>query len=144
MIDQILEHWRTEGSLFHSEQEWLLDEVDRLNALLKEVKASTPPTYADGEPCSHPGCLNHVTHPCEGCGRTAGRNNPTYAQGQEETETVEEKEFCCPECDSFDVREISYVDDFGSMECKCCGYRGDPGEDFPSRALPIKEGGEHD
>jgi len=22
-----------------------------------------------GEPCSHPGCLNHKTHPCEGCGR---------------------------------------------------------------------------
>jgi len=27
----------------------------------------------DGEPCSHRGCLNHVTHPCEGCGRVAGR-----------------------------------------------------------------------
>lgn len=29
-------------------------------------------TYKDGEPCKHPGCLNHVTHPCEGCGRIAG------------------------------------------------------------------------
>jgi hypothetical protein len=27
----------------------------------------------DGEPCSHPGCLAHITHPCEGCGRIAGR-----------------------------------------------------------------------
>lgn len=27
----------------------------------------------DGEPCYHPGCLSHVTHPCEGCGRIAGR-----------------------------------------------------------------------
>jgi len=27
----------------------------------------------DGEPCYHAGCLNHVTHPCEGCGRIAGR-----------------------------------------------------------------------
>lgn len=27
----------------------------------------------DGEPCGHPGCLSHVTHPCEGCGRIAGR-----------------------------------------------------------------------
>jgi hypothetical protein len=26
----------------------------------------------DGEPCDHPGCLNHVTHPGEGCGRIAG------------------------------------------------------------------------
>lgn len=25
------------------------------------------------QPCSHPGCLHHRTHPCEGCGRTAGR-----------------------------------------------------------------------
>ena len=27
----------------------------------------------DGEPCSHVGCLNHRTHPCEGCGRIGGR-----------------------------------------------------------------------
>lgn len=27
----------------------------------------------DGEPCEHPGCLSHVSHPCEGCGRKAGR-----------------------------------------------------------------------
>ncbi|MFA6063863.1 MAG: hypothetical protein WC736_14850 [Gallionella sp.] len=26
----------------------------------------------DGVPCSHRGCLHHVTHPCEGCGRIAG------------------------------------------------------------------------
>jgi len=28
----------------------------------------------DGIPCGHPGCLNHVSHPCENCGRIAGRN----------------------------------------------------------------------
>ena len=27
----------------------------------------------DGEPCSHRGCLHHLTHPCEGCGRIAGK-----------------------------------------------------------------------
>lgn len=27
----------------------------------------------DGEPCNHPGCFIHITHPCEGCGRIAGR-----------------------------------------------------------------------
>lgn len=32
--------------------------------------------FKDGEPCDHPGCLSHVTHPCEGCGRTAGRGRP--------------------------------------------------------------------
>lgn len=29
---------------------------------------------ADGEPCGHPGCLHHTTHPCEGCGRIGGRS----------------------------------------------------------------------
>ena len=24
------------------------------------------------KPCKHPGCLSHVSHPCEGCGRIAG------------------------------------------------------------------------
>lgn len=33
--------------------------------------------YLDGEPCHHPGCLQHVTYPCEGCGRIAGKNFPT-------------------------------------------------------------------
>ena len=28
--------------------------------------------FKDGEPCKHPGCLNHITHPCEGCGRRGG------------------------------------------------------------------------
>lgn len=35
----------------------------------------------DGEPCGHRGCLSHVTHPCEGCGRIAGhRAEPTSCQ----------------------------------------------------------------
>ena len=28
--------------------------------------------YRDGEPCDHPGCLSHISHPCEGCGRIGG------------------------------------------------------------------------
>ncbi len=31
-----------------------------------------------GQPCKHPGCLSHVSHPCEECGRTAGMFG-TYA-----------------------------------------------------------------
>ena len=27
----------------------------------------------DGEPCSHKGCLSHISHPCQGCGRIAGK-----------------------------------------------------------------------
>jgi len=30
----------------------------------------------DGVPCKHPGCLAHITHPCEGCGRVGGRRIP--------------------------------------------------------------------
>ncbi len=29
--------------------------------------------YNDGEPCMHKGCLSHLSHPCEGCGRINGK-----------------------------------------------------------------------
>lgn len=29
----------------------------------------------DGEPCDHTGCLNHISHPCDGCGRVGGRRS---------------------------------------------------------------------
>jgi len=28
--------------------------------------------YNKGEPCTHKGCLSHISHPCEGCGRIGG------------------------------------------------------------------------
>ena len=31
--------------------------------------------YPDGVPCNHSGCLSHITHPCEGCGRKGGKSN---------------------------------------------------------------------
>ena len=31
--------------------------------------------YKSGEPCSHKGCLNHITKPCEVCGRRGGEGN---------------------------------------------------------------------
>ncbi len=36
-----------------------------------------PPDYSRlGEPCDHPGCASHLSHPCEGCGRyAAGAQN---------------------------------------------------------------------
>jgi len=34
----------------------------------------------DYQPCDHPGCLSHVSHPCEGCGRIAGRASSVAAQ----------------------------------------------------------------
>lgn len=33
----------------------------------------------DGVACSHPGCLSHVSHPCEGCGRIQGMDIATMA-----------------------------------------------------------------
>lgn len=33
------------------------------------------PYLRDGEPCGHPGCLSHVSHPCESCGRIGGKAN---------------------------------------------------------------------
>ena len=29
--------------------------------------------FDEGEPCGHPGCLSHITHPCEGCSRVGGK-----------------------------------------------------------------------
>ena len=29
--------------------------------------------YKDGEPCDHPGCTNHISHPCEICGRVGAK-----------------------------------------------------------------------
>jgi len=43
-----------------------------------------------------------------------------------------DEEFVCPECKSYDVVDIAYEDDFGSMRCLDCDYAGEPGEDFPT------------
>lgn len=40
---------------------------------LEALEMSTPIEYRPDEPCGHRGCLSHVTHPCEGCGRIAGQ-----------------------------------------------------------------------
>ena len=31
--------------------------------------------FPDKTPCYHKGCLNHISHPCEGCGRVRGQGN---------------------------------------------------------------------
>lgn len=37
-----------------------------------------PISYRPGQPCDHPGCGSHLSHPCEGCGRYAAglQNGP--------------------------------------------------------------------
>lgn len=44
-------------------------------AILKVKPKHTTQILKDGEPCDHSGCLNHVFHPCEGCGRVAGKGS---------------------------------------------------------------------
>lgn len=40
--------------------------------MMKDTEHGQTQFYKAGEPCNHPGCLSHRTHPCEGCGRIAG------------------------------------------------------------------------
>jgi hypothetical protein len=49
---------------------WRKEFADGLAAVRKVM-------LADGVPCDHAGCLSHVSHPCEGCGRIGGRR-PIY------------------------------------------------------------------
>lgn len=39
------------------------------------------PDLRPGEPCTHPGCAAHVSHPCEGCGRYAAGTMQGPANG---------------------------------------------------------------
>lgn len=43
----------------------------RMNTIGKVIDDRFP--IKDGEPCSHPGCLHHIKHPCDGCGRIGGK-----------------------------------------------------------------------
>ena len=37
---------------------------------MKQIRREKP--LEPGVPCEHKGCLNHMTHPCEWCGRIGG------------------------------------------------------------------------
>ncbi len=39
---------------------------------LKQIKERRETATKLSDPCKHPGCHNHLTHPCEGCGRQGG------------------------------------------------------------------------
>lgn len=43
-----------------------------MSDLLAEAKENKR-RYRDYEPCEHPGCLSHISHPCENCGRVGGK-----------------------------------------------------------------------
>lgn len=44
----------------------------------------------DGEPCDHRGCLSHISHPREGCGRVGGRRTeePNHGNNREAASTL--------------------------------------------------------
>ena len=58
---------------FNKGQIGIITKLLEKNGNLEAELASHAVLYMLGEPCKHPGCLQHITHPCEHCGRTAGR-----------------------------------------------------------------------
>ena len=52
----------------------------------------------DGVPCGHRGCLSHVSHPCEGCGRIAGNLTLRSSGADSEPQEIE-----CEELSDLDV-----------------------------------------
>ena len=51
-------------------------------------------TFKDGQPCPHPGCFHHLSHPCEVCGRIGAKGKATvFIPAQEFGSTfIEDKE----------------------------------------------------
>jgi hypothetical protein len=64
------------------------------------------------EPCKHPGCLSHVTHPCEECGRQWGPNGGFICFQS------------CPNCKTNPIW-INLIDE-NAQECGNCGFTFEP------------------
>lgn len=47
---------------------------EELETIKQEINLyfALPKYYLTNEPCSHPGCMSHKSHPCEDCGRQWG------------------------------------------------------------------------
>ena len=74
----------------------------------------------DGIPCSHPGCLNHISHPCERCGRIGGK---AMNSNQEFHEMIGKR---CSRCNEIKSLFSFYLDkrskDGLMSACKSCRY----------------------
>ena len=68
--------------------------------------------FKKGEPCTHPGCFNHVSHPCEGCGRIAGNYQAHLCQecGYDVFQTIGNKVSCskCGEVRGYIVLQTDF------------------------------------
>lgn len=61
--------------LYNMSDEQLLQELETCDSNITYAKYPElfiDKIIPDGVPCYHKGCLNHITHPCEGCGRIGG------------------------------------------------------------------------
>ena len=52
---------------------WSMLQVTRTEERVVQISYEATPVPPDGVACIHPGCLSHVSHPCESCGRIAGK-----------------------------------------------------------------------
>lgn len=69
----------------------------------------------NGVPCGlHSGCLNHMTHPCEGCGRINGRypENPSWNE--------------CWQCRGDLPEDYEHPTCCSGHECGCMGMPTEP------------------
>ena len=94
---------------------------------------TTKKELRDGEPCAHPGCLHHVTHPCEGCGRLGGRRIKKRVKkiivGSVVQEWDEEKEcFVSQEFIAAAFDDVTYEDEDGEQYSSW--YGGKLGESY--------------
>jgi hypothetical protein len=89
----------------------------------------------DGEPCSHPGCASHVSHPCEVCGRRGAQGEAIFARSyppvtapmpltdavrqslQDKEAEIEEGHI--PIYDSIERHEPGWLEDEGVL-CRIC------------------------
>ncbi len=70
----------------------------------------------EGKPCKHPGCLSHVSHPCEGCGRIAGMATP------DEPAKKACDECSCPYCECDGSCDPDYATNCYRCDTWVCGY----------------------
>jgi len=49
---------------FQNRYDYLFNEEEHIRNLKEQLKRTSP--------CTHPGCYQHISHPCEGCNRFQG------------------------------------------------------------------------
>ena len=80
-IERVFEVYKKPKSMQFLNEYWRCNNCGNwmINPDQSSVSTAQEPSRKDGEPCSHTGCRNHITHPCERCFRIAARGefNPS-------------------------------------------------------------------